>query len=223
MIKLLSVADLITITNAVLGFLSVFFIFQNEFQIAASLILIGLIADGLDGMVARRYGNGTMGEFLEAIADSLSLSVAPLFLFTAMSSDAFASSLPLQLLVGIVIVFSFVCCTVRLSSFTQFKTHSYFVGLPASANAIFLVMSSFLPVDLWHILPFIVLFALLMVSPVRFPKQGIKTDAVAAGFIVAAILLTFLYEPAAPYVLLVGLLLYIIVGPVYLAVKKKTS
>jgi phosphatidylserine synthase len=45
MIRLLSVADLVTLLNATLGFLALLLVFSNEFQLAASLILLGLLAD----------------------------------------------------------------------------------------------------------------------------------------------------------------------------------
>jgi CDP-diacylglycerol---serine O-phosphatidyltransferase len=221
MIKLLSFADVITITNAMLGFLALLFILSNQFQIAAAFILIGLLADGLDGIVARRVGNGQMGEFLETIADSTSLSIAPLFLLYKINYDVVISQLSLHLLLGIVIVFSFVCSMLRLSSFSALKEKRFFVGLPTSANAIFLVMSSFLKVDVWYIIPFIVLFAWLMISPIHFPKHGVKSDIVAAAFIIGTILLNFLYNDIAPILLLVGLMLYMIAGPLYLFMGKK--
>ncbi len=64
MIRILSVADIITIINAVLGFLALLMIFSNQLQIAASLILLGLLTDGLDGMVARRMRKSRIGEYL---------------------------------------------------------------------------------------------------------------------------------------------------------------
>ena len=93
MIKLLSVADMVTLLNAVLGFLALLLVFSNHLQLAASLILLGLLADGLDGLVARRLGNGQIGEHLEAIADMVSLSIAPLALLYAMYYDAVVSEL----------------------------------------------------------------------------------------------------------------------------------
>ena len=64
MIKLLSPADIITVMNVVMGFLAILMVFSNQFQLAATFILLGLLADGLDGIVARRIGNGQMGEYL---------------------------------------------------------------------------------------------------------------------------------------------------------------
>ena len=91
MIKLLSIADLVTLLNAMLGFLALLLVFSNEFQLAASLILLGLLADGLDGMVARRFGTGKIGESLEPLADMISLSIAPLVLFYKMYYDSVVS------------------------------------------------------------------------------------------------------------------------------------
>jgi archaetidylserine synthase len=223
MIKLLSFADVITITNAVLGFLALLCILSNQFQFAAAFILIGLLADGLDGIVARRVGNGQMGEFLETVADSISLSIAPLLLLYKVNYDAIATQLSLHFVIGVVIVFSFVCSMLRLGSFSALKEKRFFVGLPTSANAIFLVMSSFLNVDIRFVLPFVVLFALLMISPVRFPKHGLKSDVLATGFIVGTILLNFLYNDIAPLLLLVGLMLYMVVGPLHLFIKEKNN
>jgi archaetidylserine synthase len=223
MIKLLSLADLITILNAVLGFLAILLIFSNQFPLAATFILLGLLADGLDGIVARRKGNGQIGQFLETIADFISLTIAPLLLFYRINFDVLTSQLSLHLLLLVVIVFILICSILRLSSFSMFKEKHYFFGLPASANAIFLVISSFLHVNLWLILPFLVLFAVLMISPIHFPKQGLKSDLVAAAFIVGAILLIFLSPDIAPVLLLVGLFLYMVVGPVYLFYGKKND
>jgi archaetidylserine synthase len=221
MIKMLSLADLITILNAVLGFLAILLVFSNQFPLAAAFILLGLLADGLDGMVARRRGNGPMGQFLETIADMLSLAVAPLLLLYIINYDAVSSQLSFHLLFIAVSVFILVCSMIRLSSFPTLKEKQFFVGLPTSINAIFLVTCSLLNVDLWYILPFLVLFAVLMISPVRFPKQGGRGDLLAAVFIIWAILLLFLSRAFAPVVLLVGLLLYLVGGPVYLAIKKR--
>lgn len=223
MVKFLSVADSITMINAVLGFLAILLLFSDEFQLAAACILVGLLADGLDGIVARRIGNGQMGEFLETIADSVSLSIAPLFLLYKMHYEMIVSQLSLQVLVCVVFVFSLLCSMLRLSSFSALKERRVFVGLPTSANAVFLVMSSFLEVNLWYILPFIALFGWLMISPIRFPKHGLKSDIVATGFIVGTIILNFVYTNIAPVLLLIGLMLYIIIGPLYLWWNKKDT
>jgi archaetidylserine synthase len=223
MIKLLSVADMVTLLNAVLGFLALLMVFSNQFQLAASFILLGLLADGLDGIVARRIGNGQMGEYLESIADMVSLSIAPLALFYKTYYDAVVTIPSLHLLLGVVLVFSLLCSMIRLSSFSLLKEKHFFLGLPTSASAVFLVLISFLKWDVWFIFPVIIVLSLVMISSIRFPKPGLKVDLVAAVFIVATILLNSMYSNIAPLLLLAALLSYIIFGPVYLHFKKKES
>jgi CDP-diacylglycerol--serine O-phosphatidyltransferase len=223
MIKLLSIADLVTLLNAMLGFLALLLVFSNEFQLAASLILLGLLADGLDGMVARRLGNGKIGEYLEPLADMISLSVAPLVLFYKIYYESVVSQPSLYLLLGVVIVFSLLCSIIRLSSFSLLKEKQFFIGLPVSASAVFLVLTSFLIPEIWLALAGILLFSVAMVSSIRFPKPGLKVNLLAAVFIVATILLDSLYYNIAPLLLLAALLSYIILGPLYLYSKKKKS
>jgi archaetidylserine synthase len=223
MIKLLSVADMVTMVNAVLGFLALLMVFSHQFQLAASFIFLGLLADGLDGFVARHVGNGQMGQYLETIADMVSLSIAPLALVYATYYDAVVSQFFLHLLLGVVLVCSLICSIIRLSSFSLFKEKDSFIGLPTSASAIFLVLASFLRPEIWLILPAIIILSFTMVSSVRFPKPGLKIDVVTAVFIVATILLDSMYYNIAPLLLLAALAVYIIIGPVYLYYKKRGS
>jgi len=222
MIRILSVADIITIINAVLGFLALLMIFSNQLQIAASLILLGLLTDGLDGMVARRMRKSRIGEYLEAIADMISLSIAPLVLLYFIYYDTVVSQLYFHLLLGIVLVFSFICSIIRLSSFSLFKQNQFFLGLPTSASAIVLVSASFLKPDIVYILPVIIIFSFAMLSSILFPKPGVKVNLIAAVFIIATIGLGSRYHNIAPLLLLAAILSYIIFGPLYLLFKRRS-
>jgi len=223
MIRLLSFADIITLLNAILGFLALLLVFTDQFQPAASLILLGLLADGLDGIVARRLGNGQIGEYLEPIADMISLSVAPLALFYNIYYDIVVSQPSVHILLGIVIVFSLICAMIRLSSFSLLKEKQFFVGLPTSASAIFLVLTSFLKPDIWYLLPIIIVLSLAMISSIRFPKLGLMANLITAVFIIATILLDNMYNNTAPLLLLAALSSYIIFGPMYLYGKKRSQ
>lgn len=220
MIRILSIADFITITNAVLGFLALLMVFSNQLQIAASLVLLGLLADGLDGVVARRMRKSRIGEYLEAIADMISLSIAPLAILYKIYYDAVFSQLYLHLLLCIVLVFSLICSIIRLSSFSLLKEKQWFIGLPTSASAIFLVLITYLRLEIWSVLPCIILLSLAMISSIRFPKLGRKVNLVTAVFIIATIVLDSMYGNIAPLLLLVALASYIFFGPVYLLLKK---
>jgi archaetidylserine synthase len=221
MIRLLTIADCITLLNAVLGFIAVLLVFSNEYRLAASLILLGLLADGLDGMVARRLGNGKIGEFLEPLADMISLSIAPLSLFYKMYYGGVVSQPVLHGLLGMVIVFSLLCSLIRLSSFSLLKEKHFFIGLPTSVSALFLIVISFLTPPVWYLLPVLVLISVAMISKIRFPKPGLTVDLVTAVFIIVTILLGGMYYNIAPILLLVALLLYSILGPLYLFWKKR--
>jgi archaetidylserine synthase len=219
MVKLLSVADGVTILNAILGFIALLLVFSGQFQLAASLILLGLLADGLDGMIARRMGNSQLGQYLETIADLVSLSVAPLILVYQTYSEMI-SEFSLLLLFGVVLGCSFICSIIRLSSFSFLKDKDVFVGLPTSASAIFLVVVSYMKPPLWAVLPLILIFSFAMISSVHFLKPGLRLNLIAAFFIVATIVLDGRYENIAPFLLVISLACYIIAGLVFLYFKK---
>ena len=220
MIKLLTIADGITLLNAMLGFLAVMLVYSGAYHLAASLIFLGLLADGLDGIVARRFGNGKLGEYLESLADMISLSVAPLMLFyITYFKSVILEPIQYYLLVG-VLVFSLLCGLIRLSSFSLMKQKEYFHGLPTSASALFLVLMSYIVVEVWFVLPVIVVLSSAMLSPIRFPKPSMTVNLITAVLIVGVILFDGVYSQIAPLVLLGALCVYIIGGPLYLYQKK---
>ena len=223
MINLLSVADIITLLNAILGFCGLLLVFSNELRLAASLILLGLLADGLDGIIARRLGPSHIGEFLEPIADMVSLSIAPLALVYKTYYIAIVSQLFLHVFLGVVLVFSLVCSIIRLSSFSLFKEKHFFLGLPTSASAIVLVVMSFLNPDIFYLFPVIIVLSLAMISSIRFPKPGLRVNLIAAFFILATIVLDNMFYHIAPLLLLAALLCYMSIGPIFLYRKKKDS
>jgi CDP-diacylglycerol--serine O-phosphatidyltransferase len=223
MIRILSIADIVTILNAVLGFFALLMIFSDQFYVAASLILFGLLTDGLDGIIARRMRKSRIGEYLEAIADMVSLSIAPLVLIYKIYYEMVFSQLYLLLILDIVLVFSLICSIIRLSSFSLFKEKQFFLGLPTSASAIFLVLISFFKPDIWYSIPVIIILSLAMISSILFPKPGLKVNLIAAVFIIATILLDGMYFTVAPLLLLAAIISYIIIGPIYFWFKKKKS
>jgi archaetidylserine synthase len=220
MIRLLTVADLVTLLNAILGFFALLLVFSNEIRLAAILILLGLLADGLDGMIARKLGTGKLGESLEPLADMISLSVAPLALFYKLYYESVVSQPSLHWFLVAVLGFSLLCSIIRLSSFSLLKQKEFFIGLPTSASALFLVLLSFLTPVVWLPLIVIIVLSLAMISPVRFPKPGLKVNVITAVFIIATIVLDSLYYNIAPLLLLTALFAYILLGPLYLYWKK---
>ena len=177
MLRLLSIADFISITNAVLGVLAIIVLFidiidslELRIHISISLILIALLADGLDGIVARRFGKSIIGDYLESMADMTSMVVAPaVFIFFVYSDVLFSEILRniwLFVAVGLFLFFGIV----RLGSFNIMKEKNRYVGLPASASAIILVILCYLRVNFLFILPTVIIMGALIASDFVFPK-----------------------------------------------------
>ena len=150
MIKLLSIADAISITNAIFGFLAILFLFSSlgtcqEFRMRASFsfILLALLADGLDGIVARKTRKSEMGEYLETMADMTSLVIAPaaFIYFIYSESVSFFLLRHVYLLFALILFLSF--GIIRLASFHLMKEDKFFIGLPASASTIILLIISY--------------------------------------------------------------------------------
>ncbi|UCF12154.1 MAG: CDP-alcohol phosphatidyltransferase family protein [Thermoplasmatales archaeon] len=220
MIKLLSIADLVTLTNAIFGFFAILMILLNEMHFSFSFILIALLADGLDGIVARKTRKSELGEYMEAMADMISLGIAPSFFvyniyYEFVSGCVYYHSL----LVGILIVFLSLSI-VRLASFHIIKEEKFFVGLPASAGTIFILILSFLfEIDFIYILPCIVVISIAMISTLRFPKIGWKIGAIATVLILLTLIMDDNYYNIAPIFLFIAIAIYTIAGPIY--VRKK--
>jgi archaetidylserine synthase len=105
-LKMLGKADAFTILNAALGFLAITYISDGKYVLAEALILLAVIADGVDGIVARRFGGGKakMGDYLDIMADYLSFCVAPSILFYQVDFNVAAtplSTLPQDVMVGL--------------------------------------------------------------------------------------------------------------------------
>ena len=221
MIKLLSVADVISLTNAIFGFLAILMIFLNEIRLSFSFILLALLADGLDGIIARKTRKGELGEYLEAMADMISLGLAPAFFVYNTYHSVVSDHLYYHILLVVVLIIFLSLGIIRLASFHIIKEKTFFVGLPASASTIFILILSFLKIEFIYILPFIVIVSIVMISPIHFPKIGLKINAVAAVFILATLIFGSMYNNFAPLLLFSALAVYAILGPIY--VRKESS
>jgi CDP-diacylglycerol---serine O-phosphatidyltransferase len=95
MLRTLTVADFITLINAVSGVSSIFasLTYAREGQrsylwAAAALVCVAAVADFMDGRVARRSRRiSTLGSDLDSLADLISFGVAPATLAFAVGMD----------------------------------------------------------------------------------------------------------------------------------------
>lgn len=222
MTKLLSIADVISLTNAIFGVLAILFLFSSlgtceEFRLRASFsfILLALLADGLDGIVARKVGKSDIGEYLESMADMTSMVIAPAAFIYYVYSESFGFLFyrHIYLLFALILFLSF--GIIRLASFHLMKKEKYFIGLPASASTIILLIISFFKVEFIYILPSVVIIGAATVSDIKFPKPGIRINAIATVLIMLTLIMYNSFQRIAPLLLLSAILVYAIGGPIY--------
>jgi CDP-diacylglycerol--serine O-phosphatidyltransferase len=216
---------LFTVANIFCGFLSIIHSSRGDFEWAALLILMAIVADILDGRIARLTGaTSTFGEIYDSVADVVSFGVAPAML-------AFHWGLWEVPRIGMAFAFLFlVAGSIRLARFSS-RTHDNhtFQGLPAPAGAgaiAMLVLVSPTPVQHPYFIPVVVVFvlclSLLMVSnlPYRtFKDINLRKEWPAPTLF--AIAITFSLITLTPHVLSIFAAIYILSAPVQV-VRSKT-
>lgn len=223
MIKLLSIADIITLTNIIFGFMAVVMIFLNETWFSFSFILLATLADGLDGIVARKTRKSELGEYFEAMADMTSFGIAPAIFVYATYQDVVSCCIYRHIILIIVLILFLSMSVIRLASFHIMKNKDFFVGLPAPASTIIVILLVFLGIEFLYIVPAIVIVSLVMTSNMHFPKPRLKMDIAAAILIIFTLFIGKNYGSVAPLILLSMIMVYVIAGPVYLwKIKNKT-
>ena len=222
MLNLLRYPDLVSMLNGFFGLSAILVLVfdfslpvQIKFHIAFTLILLGLLADGLDGIIARRFGKGELGDYFEAMSDMTTMGIAP-SVFLAMSMISTSDSSQILLVLFWLILIIYLCCAfIRLASFHPLKNKQVFLGLPASAATIFVLSISFLTSSKIFLFASILLAAFLMVIPIPFPKPSNIMNAITVIIIVLTILfgffVSFMYTA-----LLVSVLIYMFGGHIYL-------
>lgn len=212
--------NLLTTAALFAGFYSIVAAMKGRFEIAAITIFIGMIADGLDGRVARLTNTQTaFGAQYDSLSDMVAFGIAPALVTYSWSLFHLGK-------IGWLAAFLYTAATaLRLARFnTQVTDKTYFQGLPCPSAAGFMasvvwIGANFELDGVYFSLPIFVaaiLSAALMVSTIRyysFKQIDFKgkvpfVTAVLTVFIITAIAL----EPAE---MLFGIfLIYLISGPV---------
>jgi len=160
-IRILTLADIITLSNAVCGVLSIVFAIERSFTTAMLFLILAVILDGLDGIVARTTKRGPLGADLDSLADTISFGVAPVA-FGYMQTQTF--------LAVIAFIFFVACGILRLARFNLKESHKYYEGMPITMNGILIPIVYFvdLPTRFYPII-YIVL-GILMISSFKTKK-----------------------------------------------------
>lgn len=210
-----------TTGNLFCGFFAIIEAGRGRFGMAALLIVIAGILDGLDGRIARL--TGTTSEFgvqFDSLADIVSFGVSPALVAYYWALTPLGRR-------GWMVAFLFVACAaVRLARFNiqhGAADRRFFAGLPspAAAGSIATLVYAFpeVPPERSYALgvaALVVIPALLMVSTVRYRSfkdldLKIRRSHILVPVIAAAIVLLFTERR---YALLVLAWLYLVWGPV---------
>ena len=128
-----SLADIVTIGNAVCGFLAIAVaarvwtgapagevrMSQHDVVVAAALIIPGGLLDSVDGAVARWRGGSVLGPHLEVMSDAVTFGVAPSVLFAV---DAAAYGEPWAAVALVVAAAYAVAVLLRLARYARRPT-----------------------------------------------------------------------------------------------------
>jgi CDP-diacylglycerol---serine O-phosphatidyltransferase len=229
-----------TLFNLFCGIFAIVLSSRGNFNLAATFVVAGGIADGLDGRVARATGTGSkFGEELDSLVDAISFGLAPgLMMYFAVLNQTNWQWL---------LVFIFTSCAVmRLARFNveqAGRKKTYFHGLPSPAagltlatyywfsqtelysQTVILFTDGATLKDLpWQtLLSFLMaILAALMISNVpypAFPAIGFRTwrqrlgTLVVVGTVIGMIVLRkeFFFPAAVAYVLY-GVVKYFVLG-----------
>ncbi len=195
--------SLVTILNGVCGFAAIVFAGKGAklglgqfsyFAMSGYMILLAMIADMLDGRLARMHqSTSSFGGQLDSLCDIISFGVAPAFLMLKVLEyelAGFAGLNPvtetfLQRFIWLAAAGYIICAAIRLARFNveneeDESAHMSFIGLPTPAAAGVIVSLIILHQEtletlptlnvIIYVLPFLALgVAVLMVSRIRYP------------------------------------------------------
>ena len=213
-----------TLANLFFGIFAIVVAARGEFSKACLYIVIGGIADALDGRVARATGTGSkFGSELDSLVDAISFGLAPamIMFFAVLNKDGW----------DWLFVFLFVACAVmRLARFNveqAGRAKRYFHGLPSPAAGMTLATyywfsqtSLYSETNIgdlpWHVMMRFIMLGLsyLMISNVSYPAVPTvgyrKISEILGSLVVLGTFLGVLFLPKEFF--FPALMLYVLYG-----------
>lgn len=211
----LAIPNAATFCSLTAGVLSIIFLFEEEFLMAAGLIGLAAICDGLDGELANRLkSTSSMGKELDSLADLVTFGVAPgLLTYNLLLLEG------VQLILAIPVSLVFVWAgAFRLARYNTLPSNrsAYFVGLPIPAGCALLVTGAFWQhwtVHLWWTLA-VVTISFLMISIFPYPKTKHLLHLPPAAWVAALGFMAAFWVIAGWQLIPFGMLaLYAMYGP----------
>ncbi|MEF8882111.1 MAG: protein sorting system archaetidylserine synthase [Halapricum sp.] len=216
----LGVADAVTVANAALGFAAAVAATVDP-GLAARLILLAAIADGLDGVLARVYGSTQVGEYVDSLADVASFGVAPAVFVYAVAREEWTLELATvttteAVALGIPALFV-AAAVVRLGMYTAYDLDERTTRGVQTTLAATVLAAAYLS-GITNAMVFLGatgLFVYLMITSIEYPELA-ERDALAMGVIqFGAVLFPTVLSRAFPRALLFAALAYLLLAPLF--------
>jgi len=212
----LGVADSVTAANAAIGFAAVATAMSDP-ELAARLILLAAIGDGLDGVVARRRGGTEVGPLLDSLADVASFGVAPAALVYVVATDGGAVGVgtPFALATLVVTALYVSMAVIRLAFYMRHDgdrpvTEGVQTTLAATVLAAVYLAGVSDPVPLVGLTA---LFTYLMVAPITYPDLYARDAVILGGLQALAIAFPTAVNRVLPRSLLLFAVAYLVLAP----------
>jgi CDP-diacylglycerol--serine O-phosphatidyltransferase len=235
------IPNIFTLVGLCAGLTAIRMGIEHRWDLAVAALVFAAFLDGIDGHVARLLkASSRFGAELDSLADFVNFGVAPAIIMFNWALEDLRS-------VGWIAVLVFaVCSALRLARFNVSLErtdqpawkNNYFVGVPAPAGALILLLPIYaqdLGLHLPSLTPLVLFYtlgiALLMVSNVptfsiKLIGQKIAREHVLPVFVLAALFMALLLTFPS-LTLAVGSLLYLAMIPVsayrYFAEERKTA
>ena len=215
----LAVADVVTLLNAGLGVVAMVAAVTEGPALAARLILLAAVADGVDGLVARHLGSSEVGLTLDSMADIVSFGTAPAVLLFAIAHRAWEplSSAPALYAAAVLVPTLFaVLALLRAALYTVYYGEE--TTRPGVQNTLadsMLAVGAMLDpgATAAAALAAGAALAVLMLAPLPYPKL-LDRDALAMGVVqMGAVLFPAVISRAFPRVLLLAATAYLLFAP----------
>ncbi len=226
-----TIPNLFTLLNLGFGFLGLYYAILGRLLDAFIFVLLAIIADGLDGFIARKLkATSEIGRELDSLCDQVSFGVTPAIMLISAVLD---SEYIIFALIAGAIYSGF--GALRLARFNIYGSKEFFEGLAIPAAAFFecLVILCILPLNEIACIILTVATAVLMISSIAFPsaktRAGIKTIAIsiAVGAIYFLIFIAIIPSILASTIgtilwgLLSIMLSYVTTSPIIFMIAKK--
>lgn len=179
---------LFTATGAIWGLLALLAVFQHDWKAAILWMILAMLVDGFDGMLARwadvkTYARGIDGGLLDNMLDYLNYVVVPALFLIEADILPVGLRLPMAFLILLSSAYQFT----QVDAKTDDSNDYFFKGFPSYWNVVVLYMLV-MQLNPWLNLAFLTAFNILVFVPIKYvyPSRDTRLKNITLG-------LTYLY------------------------------